>query len=88
VNPAAFNSCRAVSTDRCGCGYRLVSPQLVSRAHISPERRAARSVNKVYDRVAIDRRRHGLAKLEILEPDLLLGDAIQFLPRQVILIED
>src|SRR5262249_2246213 len=66
---------------------RLVNPHPVAGSNISPEWCAARSKDKLHDRIAINPRRHCLPKLHVLEPCLLACNGIQLLARQIVQVE-
>src|SRR6266446_8937039 len=65
----------------------LIDPELITGPHITPQGRAAGSVDQAHDGLAINRCRDRLTELQIAKPSLLAGNFIELLPTEVVQVE-
>src|SRR5690242_1755646 len=66
----------------------LIHPKLVARPDVAPKCCASGAVDQPHDRIAINRSRHRLTKLEISKPSLLARDSVQLFCAEIVEIEN
>src|SRR6266699_5402665 len=64
-----------------------ISPELVARSYVPPQRSRATAVHQTDDAVAVDGRRNGLTEAHVLKPRLFSCDVRKVLRGDIVQVE-